>query len=359
MMFGTVIILRKEDTFITEAMLASYLNVDKKDYLTLIEPFILKCLPAFDNEPIDIKSVTDRLNTEFSLCIVNNVVEKILIRLTKKKNGSKIRRSGNKFYVNEDINTDDFDNRRNTIKREIEIVISAFKNYLQEEKYLHNITEDLAKDYFIKFLETYNYSVLESTESVGDITINDKHEKTNYYVAQFILKEFKNKSSIYNDILEIIKGTLVAKSIYYFMYKNDSFSKLQGTEFYLDTRLLIEALGYNTENEKIAMDELLRLIRKEGGKLKTFRHYVIELQNILISYRSEQLNRFSFTLDKFNRENYSNIDINLEEQTLETKLKLLNIDIVDEPDYTTIITQQKWHIDYTELKKSIIRFYKL
>lgn len=80
------------------------------------------------------------------------------------------------------------------------------------------------REYLAVFLDTYNYSVFDDTQSLDSITIN-KNSESNYYVAQFILSEYENDTVEFQDILEIIKGSLIAKTIYYFMDSENDISK--------------------------------------------------------------------------------------------------------------------------------------
>lgn len=44
MTYGTVMLMKKNDTFITQAMLSSYMAVETKDYLELILPlYVCAC----------------------------------------------------------------------------------------------------------------------------------------------------------------------------------------------------------------------------------------------------------------------------------------------------------------------------
>jgi hypothetical protein len=344
-----------KDSYITQAMLASYLNNEKMDYLKLLMPFVLKCLPTEKGALVDSKAIQNQLNKEYQLNILYNVVEKMLQRLCKSKQNQYICKDHNKFYVAKIYDDTEFLKKKANIKTSHQKVIHALVDFLKNIKCIGNMTEEIAENYLSTFLETYNYTVYENAECMNRITINNGKDKTNYYVAQFVLQEYHKQTEVFDNILEIIKGILVSKAIYFFMsdYKDDIQSKLQSTVFYLDTRLLIDALGLNLKEEQDAMLELLDLLRNNGGIIKTFNHYKTELEGIIYKYAKDVNSRLSLSLKKFSSEKYSSHDAETYLGTLESRLKDIGITCENKPDYEDNIHKNTWHIDYNELKNAL------
>lgn len=355
MLFGTVIRMKNNDSFITQAMLASYLSVEEKDYLTLIKPFLLNCLPVELGIKIEIEDIQESLNKEYNLDILCNVVEKLLQKCCKQKNGAYVKKENGSYYLNKVFDSTKFEENKQKIKKSLNDVITELQKYLTEEKKLSGITQDVVNKNLSIFFDTYNYAIYENTERANGITIGDSSTKSNYYIAQFILREYNKNSVLFDYIMEIIKGTLVAKSIYYFMYEDNNTSKNQiaGTSFYLDTRLLIEALGLNSLQEQRAMKELMKIIIDNGGYLKTFNYYIEELQGIIYKYIKDPESRLSLSLNKFSIEKYSTIDIKAYLDTLETRISDIGIICEEKPDYEENLNSQQWHIDYTELRNEL------
>ncbi|MHB8128913.1 MAG: hypothetical protein ACYDEX_07940 [Mobilitalea sp.] len=344
-----------KDSYITQAMLASYLNNEKMDYLRLLTPFVLKCLPTEKGALVDSKAIQSQLNKEYQLNILYNVVEKMLQRLCKSNQNQYIRKDHGKYYVAKIYDDTEFSKRKANIKDAHQKVICALVEFLKNSKYIEKMTEDVAEIYLSTFLETYNYTVYENAECMNRITINNGKDKTNYYVAQFVLQEYYKESVIFDNVLEIIKGILVSKAIYFFMsdYKDDMQSKLKGTVFYLDTRLLIDALGLNLKEEQDAMLELLDLLKDNGGVIKTFNHYKTELEGIVYKYAKDVNCRLSLSLKKFSSERYSTHDVEMYLGTLESRLKEVGITCENKPDYDENINKNTWHIDYNALKNAL------
>lgn len=352
MAYGTVIRMKNKDSFITQAMLSSYLSVTSQDYLELLKPFVLKCMPESEGVAIDIEKLQQDLNEKYQLEILCNVVEKILRRLCKQKKGAYVVKKNGEFFVNGNYNSRQFDERQAKIRESIEKVIDAFQSFLHEKKH-KSVSSETAREYISIFFDTYNYSIYSDLDRAKEITLNDNGE-SNYYVAQFILCEHEKDSLVFDYINEMIKGTLVAKSIYFFMNATNDINHKQiirDTAFYLDTRLLIEVLGLNLEQEEKAMRELLSIVIENGGRLYTFSHYIDELKGIIYRYIKSPESRLALSLARFVKESYSVADAEAYMKTIDLRLNELGIDIVDKPSYEDNIKKQNWHIDYTELKK--------
>ena len=357
MAFGTVIHMKNNETFITQSMLSSYMAVETKDYLELLLPFISMCLPEKYEEIIELDKIQERLKNEYGLDIPVNVIEKTLIRLCRKKRGAIVKKISNGYAVNDIYNSKEFEDRTEKIKKCIDAVLSKMQKYLNSKKFLSGATYEKMKEYLAIFLDSYNYSVYEEAQSL-DTVILEKKSESNYYVAQFILEEYKNDTLEFAYVLEIIKGSLIAKSIYYFMNSENDMSqkRIQGTNFILDTRVLIDALGLNLEQESVATNELLDLIINNGGKLVTFDYYVEELIGIIYRYKMSRELRLALSLNYFIRNRFSSEDTEAYANTIIDRLKDLNIDVIEKPSYEQNVQKQKWHIDYIKLRDTLNQY---
>ena len=204
------------------------------------------------------------------------------------------------------------------------------KSFMKKKKFLSDITDDKMKEFLITFLETYNYTIYDDVEYLAKITLIDSSE-SNYYVAQFILAEYHEDSLEFQYLLEIIKGSLAAKSIYYFINsENDILNRrIIKTEFILDTRILIDVLNLNFEQGHKAASEMLKLITQNGGIVVTFDYYVEELQRIMYYFINHPEKRLLLSLNKFTMNIVHGLDISVFADTLKTRLEHLGIKIIE------------------------------
>lgn len=330
MTFGTVIKMSKNNAFVAQAMLSSYLEINAQDYLQLLLPFIGVCLPTKINTIISIEDLQKELQNRFGLEIPCNVIERLLIRLCKKKRGGCVKRNQNVYTLEAIYDTKDFDDKSFKIKTSIDAVLRKMKSFMKKKKFLSDITDDKMKEFLITFLETYNYTIYDDVEDLAKITLIDSSE-SNYYVAQFILAEYHEDSLEFQYLLEIIKGSLAAKSIYYFINsENDILNRrIIKTEFILDTRILIDVLNLNFEQGHKAASEMLKLITQNGGIVVTFDYYVEELQRIMYYFINHPEKRLLLSLNKFTMNIVHGLDISVFADTLKTRLEHLGIKIIE------------------------------
>lgn len=77
------------------------------------------------------------------------------------------------------------------------------------------------------------------------------------------------------------------------------------------------------------------------------------MQGILFKYAKDVNSRTSLTLQKFNEKKYSSVEVETYMKTVDVRLEELGIICEELPDYSSIIEQQKWHIDVQELRRSL------
>lgn len=356
---------------ITNAMLASYANEKDITYIQMIEPFIMYSFPNRIGAKIDISKTAKSVYDNFGLDIKFKVVEKILLNLSKDTSNNKVQYNKNKskftFYVNEKVDTTEFDKKRNYMKSLVINVVKRLKDFInEEENIIKIINEKEAENILIDFLKTYNASTYKNIENVEKIQFQEGISKNNYKVARFIIREHENELGCFEDIKQIQEGFFASTALYGFFEDIDNIDKnnsLKDTTVVLDTMLVVDALKLDTEYKSNSMEELLILIQKNGGKLYTFDYYVEELCNIIEKYLVDIESRISLDLDSYRRKNVTKAEIilqlnelkNNEENLLPIQLPYnnLEINILSTVSYSDLIEKKSWHIDYSQLKNII------
>lgn len=349
--------MENKNSLITVAMLSALSNSKNMDYLDLITPFVYSVLPGV-KEKVNIEAVLVNLKENYGFeDLPSNVLLRILSRTSK--NGSNVIIKRNKeFFVNKEIDISEFEKNRLTMKENIECIVTALYDSLNKKTPLKNISYELSKTMLIDFLESYGYSTIKDISILRRVTINT--DRNNYYVARFILNEYQSESIIFDKILELIKGFLVYNAIYFFSsnQKKDFNSKLKKTEIYLDTSLLIDALGYDTEEGKTATRELISLVKKNGGVVKTFIHNKDEVAGILTIFAKDLNVRLSMRLEFLNSNGYDKQEVLRLRESLDINLEKNGILVVDTPSYGTVKDSDyhdKGYLDLEELKATLER----
>ena len=237
-----------------------------------------------------------------------------------------------KFILTKDLKDEakEFEDRLNIAKLETSKVISAITKYLKKELN-DDIVESDAEIYFGNFISSYGYNAYENINFVKKI--ERKSDVTNYLIGEFICRENEKNSDIFKLILRIIEGYMIANAIY-LQIENDNKASLRKLNCYLDAAFILRVLGYKSDEENESAKELYDLLVKYGATINCFNHTFIEVRNILYYYKININKNKEMTLEYFDKEKYSEGQVDLIISSLEDIFKDKRINIVDTPDFT-------------------------
>ena len=346
--------MKNQEYIVSTAMLAAYLGKSSTDCLDLMKPFILYLLPK-EGSRIDQSDISIKLKERFGFNNVpENVVAKILNRINKKDDY--IRKEAGNYYVTKNFDKAAFEQNRRLITTKIEDISRELAVFLKEKHFNLFVTNEIAKEYIQVFLESYNY-IYNEIEKYKEITVSSSDAKSNFWVARFLLDAYEKESVVFDDFLEIVKGSLASRAITFWAEeKTEHSKKLQNTIFYFDTRLLINCLGIGSEEEQRATTELKELIEVNGGKVRTFQNYIEELHGILTKYIKSPADRTGLSLDFFRNGGFSTEYVRMYRDSLQSHLNNINIVVDEKADCSKPLSELDWPIDVFELKSTLAKY---
>lgn len=346
--------MRSQEYIVSNAMLAAYLGKASTDCLDLMKPFVLYLLPELDRK-VDINEISIGIKRDFGFKEVpNNVILKIIKRIEKKD--SYIKKNDGVYYVSREYDKTSFEQNRRIITSKISNLAEKLAKFIKDARYNLFVSNEQAREYIQTFLESYNY-LYNEIDKYKNITISSSNSKSNFWVARFLLSEYEKESVLFDDFLEIVKGSLASRAITFLAEeKTEESKKLQDTVFYFDTRLLINCLGISSEEEYRATTELKELIEKNGGKVRTFTNYQEELHGILTKYIKSPVDRVNLSLDYFRENQFSMDFVRTYRDSLESHLEEIGILVDKRPDCSEPIEKLDWPIDILELKNTLSEY---
>ncbi len=331
--------MQKQVSLSTVALLSLLWDKEGKDYLDVIAQFVLRSLPAKVNERIDVDDITKCLRTEYGFDdIPRHVVEKALIRLCKKpvKKERYVHRYNHEYYTSAIFNPATFDHNRSETQDQISSVLQDLSLFLEQHYLRKRIDDNTAAEYLFRFFETYSLTMLHDSTKLKSVT--EASGTSNFHVARFILNSIETRKDIEKRLVQITKGFLIYKAVYFFTseIKVSVESKLQNVKFYLDCSLVIDALGYDSISEEKAFDEMNQLVRSNGGQVCVFEHTIEEASNLLEAYAHNPQNHNSFSFPELEKKNYPSdaLFAIAQPQAIEEKLKKKQITICKLPSFT-------------------------
>jgi len=322
----------KHSTLASYAILkVNWEQPERKDYLDNFVLIVAEAIRHLSTEIISLSELQKQIKSQFELEIPQNTINSLLKRV--KKQG----------YINVDhgIYTKDekrldklnFSKIEQSVRRSYESLIRGLIQFVfekYEEKWTYNKAEIALEDY----LQENQIRLLNDLikREVSTIEI-----KTQYIVAKYI-EHLQILQSSELDFLEtIIKGNLLANSI--FLTEPSTYQrKFSNTKIFFDTSLVIFALGYAGKPRKWPVLELINLLKNYGAKLAVFRHSYEEIIGIL-SACSEIFRRRAFedsygpSIEYFIEHGFSETDIMMFIKNLEKDLVNLGLSVVNKPSY--------------------------
>lgn len=324
--------MKNDNALISTAVLTAIWDDSHKDNIELVIPFVSNIIfNKFKvNDLIDEEYIIRQLKEKFCFNKFPHAVLKIASNRMKRRNILKL--DNKKFILTKDLKDEakEFEDRLNIAKLETSKVISAITKYLKKELN-DDIVESDAEIYFGNFISSYGYNAYENINFVKKI--ERKSDVTNYLIGEFICRENEKNSDIFKLILRIIEGYMIANAIY-LQIENDNKASLRKLNCYLDAAFILRVLGYKSDEENESAKELYDLLVKYGATINCFNHTFIEVRNILYYYKININKNKEMTLEYFDKEKYSEGQVDLIISSLEDIFKDKRINIVDTPDFT-------------------------
>lgn len=358
-MDGVQLDMSNTNTIITVAMLSAIYENHQKDYLDMIKPFVCNLLPA-RNQHIDFLDLKHRMESEYGFINMPiGVLKKIIARLCKGDNPLCVCYGFDQYRTVKAYDTSEFRKNHTHMKATCSEVSNALKDYLNNERAM-NYSEERCTLEILRYLDQFGHRVLKNSDALRSLPVD---ERISRYIACFIQLEKEKNSLVYDRILELARGYMVYRSIYFFSQKGIEKSgiSLAGVTVYLDTPLIINALGFDTIVGKQAVTDAIGLAKSLGARVAVLEHCVEEAQGILNAYISAYPRVQTFRLQALTIRGYSLLALQNISQGISQKLQEeLDISIDAAPglgsssDWDRINTEEalnRYYIDSLQDKK--------
>lgn len=342
--------MEKNDALISTALLKAFQESRAKDYLDIIKPFVINIIEEkykigeiVETTYIQKKLREDYSFKDFPIAVITKVLKKLYKEGIIKKD-----KQNNIFAKNVSDEAEVFKKTVNETKREIKYVLNGIQEYIKQEDG-REITETEAEAYLSTFVEMYGYKAYRNFMSLCT-KIDRKKETINYLIGELITNEFCKKSVLFDYILKIIEGHMLANMIY-LQIDGSTKPSLRGIKCYLDSPLILKIFGYKTDEENESGKELHSLLKNYGATMKCFYHTYDEVERILNNYKAHINESREVTLEYFDKMSDPLLGVDLAIKSLESTFKEYGIIIEERP---TIDSRTKaYNINYALLEQKL------
>ncbi len=334
---------------------ALYISVLKKegknDILDLILPFVIATIAeeAILGQPLSISDLQKRLGEDYDLEDLPAAVIKSLLRRLCKK--GILKREGGEHYLYKIYNADNQKKDMQSYLREFsrDFTERLIKNRESSEKVIIKLGDHLGVNPEKKkgFLETsllafFEHSGHDIVNDIGRLKYNGITDQRLFNVGQFVLKEHEKKSSTYLLILQMLEGFMLKKIVYFQDEVINEKSKLNNLNIYLDTIIILRALGLKTNEENKSAMAMMKLAKELKAKPFCFEHNFDEVYGIISNYLKNRHRFQTQTLEAFDYKKVDDESIETYLASLRSEIENKGISIVDNETF------EDKSIDYDE-----------
>lgn len=309
-------------------------------YLDTFLPFVADCLRTAMG-PVTAADVQKSLKNRFTMKIPHAVVETLLKRATRQ--GLATRRAG-QFEPNHDALSDTvLSTKRDELLRCYSALISELQAFAagRYEKVLSEAAASTALDAYVGEFgaQTLLQGVAER-EFEPQVVVAAEAE---YVVHAFVEHLAATDPASFSYFQKIIEGNMLASLVY--LPEPDAVQrKLNQSTMYLDTPLLIRALGYAGPELEAPAAELLSLLVASQARLACFESTLSELRGVIQAAASGQGRAGGFAngevAREFHRRGIKRADADILAGQLPSALGDLHVRIVPAPPHAA-----EWIVD--------------
>ena len=250
----------------------------RRDQLDSLQPFVEDSLRRLGQDEVELAHVQSAVRESTGIQIPSETLKTLLRRVSRK---GLVQRKGGRFFRTakcaaiQDLQPtlDQFDSEHKDL--------AASLGRFASERGAHFDSEDDALATLVDFLDAHHLGVvLGQTIDAGEVR---RYSRTDKIVAAFIAHVAAEGGTASTVLDRIVKGLIVQNALLFRDIPNIG-RELQHLSLYLDTGVLLYALGYAGPTEQRSTREALRLIRRAGARLYAFERTVDETKGVLRAY---------------------------------------------------------------------------
>ncbi|WP_407341556.1 hypothetical protein [Pengzhenrongella phosphoraccumulans] len=321
------------------AVLRANFDAAAPSYLDNFSPYVLDVLDQRFPESIDEHKAAAEVRENFGFGIPDRVVGVLLKRAVKAGYAQRSSGPHGRFVATE---------KHAHAAGSISADIARFSRRQAElvEKYrafiegtLSSSSELLAGDLVAQidgFIESHAVPLLRQALKGGPGSDSTELRGSNYAVSRFVAHLAEQDNTAFGYVEEAVKGAILAAVV---GLDTSRFKEsLKNVTGFLDTPVLLKALGYQGETQERAVLETLELARSLGMKISCFQHSVREVDGVLLSAQAaiRAAGRRSGALREvdvyFQDAGMTAADIEIERAKIDNSLKVIGIRSQSKPD---------------------------
>jgi len=260
------------------AMLKVDSDVQGRDYLDYLVPFVFYVLDKYKPDPVTSNDVQRLLKEEFKLRIPIYPTELVLRRLARRKYLIKERSI---YKAVKSMPSSGVDTLRSDAKARTQTLLAALLEFAAS---VHSVnwSEEEANTAIAAYLTHFSVDCLKSyAQRTALPEIKPSSGQQNLFIANTFAVFLKEKlPAIFENLIVLVKGQLLANALICSDLESIP-RKFNGVTFYLDTPLILQLFGLEGAPLEAAVTELIELLRNLRGTIAVFEHTAEEVHGVI------------------------------------------------------------------------------
>ena len=311
----------------------------RRDFIGSFLPFAAHCMRANPTDVVTVSETKQCLKTHFGLRIPHHAVSAILAvasreRLVSMSSGVMIRDPTK-------LDGGNFETRRDEMLAKYDAVVAGLREHVRT---IHQVewSSTNADAALRAFLHRQQLNFPKPNLLATVIPGGRRLKPTDrYLVASFISTVVEGDSPVRRALESIVQGNMLAGALF-LPEPGQAAARFRRTTCYLDTTLIIRALGYQGPDQQGPATELLDLLHRTGARLACFRHTYGEIERALRFCARELAARNPVatlygpggdTVRHFRQTGVTSSDVELMLSSLTRSLEMLRVDVVETQPY--------------------------
>ena len=306
-------------------------------YLENFLPFVCESLRLSQENEVSLPALQESILTLFGIKIPQSALKTILHHA--KKRNYVIHDMGIYKRNKEKLSKKNISKLRAEAERKHRSLINKLIEFASA-RHGQALSASEAEDILLNFIEEHSIPILLAAVEGQPIPLTIKPSRKMSYIANSYVKNLSENDPEGFECLEtVVKGKMLS-DVLLFPEPADVERHFDKVEIYLDTQVVLRALGYANSSLQDLAKELLEILYEENARLCIFEHNYEEVRNILercyraLSGASKIGAALGETAEYFITNDYRSSDLETIIADLDKNLKALRIEIKATPAHT-------------------------
>lgn len=244
--------------------------------------YILYLLLKEPTQSLRADILKEKLLQEFGISMPQQLINNCIRLLEKQGEVTRLPHGAGYGIAETKFDINAFEKTRQQLHEHEEVLLQSLIEFISE-KYKKKWTKDTAREYLSYFLDKEGYGAQLFLQK--KLEIEGDRVSPSLYIGRYIDTIQKSDSLEKTYLEEIVNGMMVLQGIRQTDdYQQNKSQKFKGAVFFLDTKLVLRALGFSWKAQVDSVREMVRLLReKYDAKIGIFPQTLTEVENALCS----------------------------------------------------------------------------